>query len=82
MADYSGGKGLRTYTVQESLNQHLGKIIRVDATDITVGETKRMNCPTCGGYNTFTILIIWVHSFGIVTRHPVILRELQERGCL
>ena len=22
---------------------------------ITVGETKRMNCPTCGGYNTFTI---------------------------
>ena len=39
MADYSGGKGLRTYTVQESLNQHLGKIIRVDATDITLGET-------------------------------------------
>ena len=26
--------------------------------------------------------ITWVHSFGIVTRHPVILRELQERGCL
>ena len=22
---------------------------------ITVGETKRMNCPTCNGYNTFTI---------------------------
>tara|TARA_R100000353_G_scaffold130740_2_gene92796 strand:- start:1120 stop:1899 length:780 start_codon:yes stop_codon:yes gene_type:complete len=22
---------------------------------INVGETKRMNCPTCGGYNTFTI---------------------------
>ena len=32
MADYSGGKGLRTYTVQESLNQHLGKVIRVSPT--------------------------------------------------
>ena len=23
--------------------------------DITLGETKRMNCPICNGYNTFTV---------------------------
>ena len=27
----------------------------VNDINIKMGETKRMNCPTCGGYKTFTI---------------------------
>ena len=29
MSDFSNGKGIHTYSVQEAVNQHLGKVIRV-----------------------------------------------------
>ena len=30
-------------------------MININDFDIANGETKRMNCPECGGYKTFTV---------------------------
>ena len=39
-------------------------MININDFDIANGETKRMNCPECGGYKTFTVTnnmgsIVW-----------------------
>ena len=44
MADFSGGKGLHTYTVQEAVNSNLGKIVRVTPT-LTIGSPTAFQNP-------------------------------------
>ena len=40
--------------------------------DISNGETKRTNCPVCGGLKHLQPLITWVSLCGIVTRQVAV----------
>ena len=41
--------------------------------DIPVGESRRINCPVCKSYKTFTATNNMGHYCGIVTKHLVVL---------
>ena len=38
---------------------------------LSVGESKRLNCPQCNGYKTFSVTNNMGNLCGTVTKHPV-----------
>ena len=87
MADFSTGKGLQTYTVQEAQNAHLGKVIRItptisatayDAGDVLFLTTEIENAVAVDGGTSKLISISTVHQHDAVDDIALVFMQVSK----